>query len=556
MMKLKDILNEDINIQHRDWKLFDRNNKLLLLITFGDDEISKIANQYKKNRNVKNIDEFQKIFENGLKKIIKNIKYNIQIFNNLGAKVIFNVKDKKEAIKLLKVFEKLLKPYTSYFDKNWYKSKEILENITLDVEIGDTILMGKFLNKKVEVKSISKDKHGMPLINGKPITRFRIIKNKNDIKESPDTIGSINLTWEDDGAVPFGYYKNKMRVGPEYETHYDISDLYDDMNGDVYDSPERNDFKYTGRIWVDYEIISFWKYPTPNKMEKVWNDLVKEMKKIHKINIGNYNKYKLETPKGKLIKLSEYIKTAKKLLKRSSSDLNQQHQLSPVAKNKKIPKGVGSKKYPAGMPYTQYKQMTSTSENINEFVDDFDMQKFLNMPSFRKRILYANEKLKKIASGSARIIYKIDDNTVLKLAKNKKGLAQNSVESDGVLNDWYSDIITGVIESDNDDRWIISNKAKRITKNRFKSLLGVSIEDFYSYICDRVGKKNYQPKPDVDIIEKLDNSEFAQSVLDMIVNFDMEIRDFDRISTYGELNGKLVISDYGLTKAVWEEYYK
>ena len=47
------------------------------------------------------------------------------------------------------------------------------EAITLPVEIGDTLLMGKFKNKKVVVKSIGKDEHGLPTINGKKVVTFR-----------------------------------------------------------------------------------------------------------------------------------------------------------------------------------------------------------------------------------------------------------------------------------------------------------------------------------------------------------------------------------------------
>ena len=61
------------------------------------------------------------------------------------------------------------------------KSQEEYENslqeaIKLPVEIGDTILTGRFKNKKVVVKSIGKDEHGMPTINGKKVVTFRLMK--------------------------------------------------------------------------------------------------------------------------------------------------------------------------------------------------------------------------------------------------------------------------------------------------------------------------------------------------------------------------------------------
>ena len=51
--------------------------------------------------------------------------------------------------------------------------------ITIDVKKGDTILVGKFKNKKMVVKDIGTDKHGMPTINGRKATTFRIHKTVN-----------------------------------------------------------------------------------------------------------------------------------------------------------------------------------------------------------------------------------------------------------------------------------------------------------------------------------------------------------------------------------------
>ena len=58
------------------------------------------------------------------------------------------------------------------------------EAITLPVEVGDTILTGRFKNKKVVVKTIGKDEHGMPTINGKKVVTFRIM-NEGTINEIP-----------------------------------------------------------------------------------------------------------------------------------------------------------------------------------------------------------------------------------------------------------------------------------------------------------------------------------------------------------------------------------
>jgi hypothetical protein len=56
------------------------------------------------------------------------------------------------------------------------KNKKIYtEDVNVDVDKGDTVLMGKFKNKKVTVKNIGTDDHGMPTINGKQATTFRTL---------------------------------------------------------------------------------------------------------------------------------------------------------------------------------------------------------------------------------------------------------------------------------------------------------------------------------------------------------------------------------------------
>ena len=56
---------------------------------------------------------------------------------------------------------------------------QLTEMIKLDIKVGDTIMGGKFKNKKIVVKTIEKNDKGDITINGKPLLRFRIIKESN-----------------------------------------------------------------------------------------------------------------------------------------------------------------------------------------------------------------------------------------------------------------------------------------------------------------------------------------------------------------------------------------
>ena len=68
--------------------------------------------------------------------------------------------------------------------------KPIDDVITLDIDAGDEILMGKFKNKRVTVKDIGKDQHGMPTINGKQATTFRTL-----------------------AEIQKGFFKGKVKIG-------------------------------------------------------------------------------------------------------------------------------------------------------------------------------------------------------------------------------------------------------------------------------------------------------------------------------------------------------
>jgi transcription antitermination factor NusG len=61
-----------------------------------------------------------------------------------------------------------------------YKEEKTSEKIVIDIEVGDTVYLGKFKNKKTVIKKIDKDETGMPTINGKKVVTFRIQEPKKN----------------------------------------------------------------------------------------------------------------------------------------------------------------------------------------------------------------------------------------------------------------------------------------------------------------------------------------------------------------------------------------
>jgi len=67
--------------------------------------------------------------------------------------------------------------------------------ITIDINVGDTILGGRFKNKKIKVKEIGKDDYGMPTINGRKVVNFRIPKPVEEkIVRDKDGYGKYDKT--------------------------------------------------------------------------------------------------------------------------------------------------------------------------------------------------------------------------------------------------------------------------------------------------------------------------------------------------------------------------
>lgn len=196
----------------------------------------------------------------------------------------------------------------------------------------------------------------------------------------------------------------------------------------------------------------------------------------------------------------------------------------------------------------------------------FNMEQFKALRSFNKRVQYCNQHLKRISSGSSRIVYQLNENLVLKLAKNEKGIQQNNTESDHYIQQTFPDVIAKVHQWDNDDLWIVSDLAKKATKNRFKQIVGMDIEkvDWYFNLryAEHNGKKvdHIRSRFTPEEIEFLDNSEFCGELINMMFDFDMPPGDFGRLSSYGEVmrNGKpaIVSIDYGLTQNTYDSYYK
>lgn len=187
------------------------------------------------------------------------------------------------------------------------------------------------------------------------------------------------------------------------------------------------------------------------------------------------------------------------------------------------------------------------------YPESFNFEGFRNIKSFAGKIKYAQQHLLgKVGAGSARAVFKIDNEKVIKVALNKKGIAQNSSESEGFKQNY--DIIARVFGVDQDDMWIEMELAKKITPKRLKELTGISLDELGTWLAQQRGQKTYRKNIN------LEENEFAEDVREFAGDYDYPVPgDFNRISSYGEVlrNGvpKVVLVDFGADKDVINTYY-
>lgn len=199
------------------------------------------------------------------------------------------------------------------------------------------------------------------------------------------------------------------------------------------------------------------------------------------------------------------------------------------------------------------------NKELKDFEKEID-RVFKTRRSFAalRRLMDTTESIDYITSGSARAVYKINDEKVLKIAKNPKGIAQNQTEADwglknyGVAAEWY--------DISDDGIWIESELCKKIGMKEFKECTGYTFKYFCNcleyYYYGRHRNPYYHPAEPEGYDETWED-DFIRSFYEYIGDFDVPVGDLTRISSYGKNHeGEIVLVDTGLTQDVYNDFYK
>lgn len=221
----------------------------------------------------------------------------------------------------------------------------------------------------------------------------------------------------------------------------------------------------------------------------------------------------------------------------------------------------------------------------------FDMEEFKAIRTFSKRVDYCRSRLKYLGRGSSRMVFEIDNEKVLKLAYNNKGIAQNKVEADPAMTGYYG-IFAKVYDMHKNYHWIEMEKAAPATEEDFDEIYGGDFglfSDFFKewrydlekdftkggifndWLCPYVrylySEARGTAKGDAwhefyNMFENTDEykGSLFNGIRDYMYDWDLNAHgDLRRINSYGivERNGKkkIVIIDYGLNNDVYNRYY-
>ena len=211
---------------------------------------------------------------------------------------------------------------------------------------------------------------------------------------------------------------------------------------------------------------------------------------------------------------------------------------------------------------------------------DWDPAALGHDKTFKSRLEYALQRAPRLGGGSSRVAFVIPDNgreTVLKIAKNNKGLAQNEAELE-VLDDGYlgkMDIVIPLIDYDKQNptpTWLQTEKANKVSESKLAKMLHAKgpwpMTNFLYAIENVLGnRKKNSYIPDLATIKKEMTAagsteqdmyiffDYVNQVADLVNSSNLLPGDFGNAANWGEYQGRPVIIDLGYSKSVHELYW-
>lgn len=192
-----------------------------------------------------------------------------------------------------------------------------------------------------------------------------------------------------------------------------------------------------------------------------------------------------------------------------------------------------------------------------ELPENSDNQKTIlknieGLETYKARVDYAEKNLKRLSSGSSRVVYILPDDSVLKLAKNDRGLAQNKAESNPKMK---SKFLNKIIRKADNHAWINTTYLDKITEKEFEKLTDVNFKDFGKAIKYGLKSLSGSTKKKPENFEDIEKTKLYSELYRLGKEFKLLPGDMARISSWGCRDNHPVLLDAGLTKDIFDKYY-
>jgi hypothetical protein len=158
-----------------------------------------------------------------------------------------------------------------------------------------------------------------------------------------------------------------------------------------------------------------------------------------------------------------------------------------------------------------------------------------------------------IDQGSSRRVYFISPGKVLKVARSKKGIAQNKAEIDIFKKVSNKEYFTQIYDHDPSNLWILAESAREITQAEFSKLTGIKAAEFENITrtVDMLGFDDARMSLGKYIMNK-----FVTDTIDIMQKTKLNYGDL-HTGHYGKCkDGRIALFDYGFTEEVNKEYYE
>lgn len=172
---------------------------------------------------------------------------------------------------------------------------------------------------------------------------------------------------------------------------------------------------------------------------------------------------------------------------------------------------------------------------------------------------YVNKTLGRalLGEGQGRLVYRLGNGKVLKVAKNDGGIGQNQAEATVCASS--ADVVSlfpKTFEQSPAGFWILVEEAQPMTEDAFRSLTGLPWKTFWSALKGAFAGKasNVTPQDQQNYAQASTNQFFAR-VVKAIRDCKYEPGDIAKLDSWGIVGGKAVIIDSGFTEAVNKTYY-